>query len=113
MKCLCIGTVASLGLLVTCFAGAQEGTVDKETFLVKFVEPNRMNEDVEIFRRILNHKLDLPRVTTFPTLANPNLLGQPGGGLLGISGGGLQGSLGQSGGIGGNVGLNGGMGNLG
>src|SRR6266702_6323150 len=103
MKCIYVGTLASLGLLAVCFAGAQEAKVDNNQFLVKFVEPSRMNEDVEILRRILNHKMDLPRVTHIPALANPNLLSQPGSGLLGISGGGLQGGLGQYGGVGGNV----------
>jgi hypothetical protein len=101
MKCLCIGTVASLGLLLTCFVGAQEATVDNhQTLLVNLLEPNRMNEDVEIFRRILNHKLDLPRVSTFPALANPNLLNQPGSGFAGVSGGMLGGNLGMNGSMG-------------
>jgi hypothetical protein len=101
MKCLCIGTVASLGLLLTCFAGAQEATVDNhQTLLVKLLQPNRMSEDVEIFRRILNHKLDLPRVSTFPALANPNLLNQPGSGFAGVSGGMLGGNLGLNGSMG-------------
>jgi hypothetical protein len=96
--------------LITCLAGAQEVKVEGVARLAEF---NRMNEDVEIFRRILNHKLDLPRVSTFPAPANPNLLNQPSGGLLGISGGGmgaLGGNLGGMGISGGALGLAGGQG---
>src|SRR5258708_37143819 len=78
---------------------------------VRLTDPTRkqMYEDIEILRRILNEKLNLPRDFVDPLIHSRNLNQPQGGGLLGVSGGGSgMGGLG-GGGILGNPGMQGGM----
>jgi len=86
--------------------------------VIKEVEPEaepsrkQMYEDIEILRRILNEKLNLPRVFVDPLIRFRNLNQPQGGGLLGVGGGGSgMGGLGLGGGGGilGNSGMQGGM----
>src|SRR5260370_26341680 len=78
---------------------------------VRLTDPTRkqMYEDIEILRRILNEKLNLPRVFVDPLIQFRNLNQPQGGGLGGFSGG-LSGMGGLGGGgIMGNPGMQGGM----
>jgi hypothetical protein len=78
---------------------------------VRLTDPTRkqMYEDIEILRRILNEKLNLPRVFVDPLIQFRNLNQPQGGGLGGFSGG-LSGMGGiGGGGILGNPGMQGGM----
>src|SRR5260370_2707468 len=78
---------------------------------VRLTDPTRkqMYEDIEILRRILNEKLNLPRVFVDPLIQFRNLPQPQRGGLLGAGGGGSgMGGLG-GGGILGNQGTGIGM----